>query len=87
MVELIAEALAFGWPLLGLIVAVFLFKQSKVSGPAEKKNMMFNTMIGLLAAVLLLIAISNCKGNFGTDDGKLQISLVMITTLTFLMGV
>ncbi len=87
MVELIAEALAFGWPLLALIVAVSLFKQSKVSGPAEKKNMMFNTMIGLIAAVLLLIAIVNYKGNFGTNDGNLPISLVMITTLTFLMGV
>jgi len=87
VVELIAEALAFGWPLLALIVAVSLFKQSKVSGPAEKKNMMFNTMIGLIAAVLLLIAIVNYKGNFGTNDGNLPISLVMITTLTFLMGV
>ena len=87
VVELIAEALSFGWPLLVLIVAVFLFKQSKVTDPAEKKNMRFNTMIGLLAAVLLLIAIVNYKGNFGINDGKLPISLVMITTLTFLMGV
>jgi len=87
VVELLAEALSFGWPLLVVIVAVFLFKQSKVSDPAEKKSMRFNTMIGLLAAVLLLIAIVNYKGNFGTNDGKLPISLVMITTLTFLMGV
>jgi cytochrome c2 len=87
VVELIAEALSFGWPLLVVIVAVFLFKQSKVSDPAEKKSMRFNTMIGLLAAVLLLIAIVNYKGNFGINDGKLPISLVMITTLTFLMGV
>ena len=87
VVELIAEALSFGWPLLALIVAVFLFKQSKVSDPAEKNSMRFNTMIGLLAALMLLIAIVNYKGNFGINDGKLPISLVMITTLTFLMGV
>jgi len=87
VVELIAEALSFGWPLLALIVAVFLFKQSKVSDPAEKNSMRFNTMIGLLAALMLLIAIVNYKGNFGINDGKLPISLVMITSLTFLMGV
>ena len=72
VVELIAEALAFGWPLLVLIVAVFLFKQSKVSVPAEKKNMMFNTMIGLLAAVLLLMLSSIIRVTLGPVMGNYQ---------------
>ncbi len=87
VVELLTEAIAFGWPFLALIVAVSLYKQSKVTDPEVKKNMMFNTMIGLIAAVMLLIAIVNYRDNFGVDDGKLPVSLVMITTLTFLMGV
>ena len=87
VVELMGEAIAFGWPLLAIIVAVSLFKLSKASDPAVKKSMKFNTMIGALAAFMLLIAIVNYKSNFGINDGKLPISLVMITTLTFLMGV
>lgn len=87
MVELLTEAIAFGWPLLALIVAISLYKQSKVSDPNAKKDMMFNTMIGVIAAIMLLIAIVNYRDNFGVNDGKLPISLVMITTLTFLMGI
>ncbi len=87
MLELLTTAIEFGWPLLVLIVALSLFKQTKVSNPAEKKSMMFNTMIGIIAAIMLLIAIVNYRDNFGIDDGKLPISLVMITSLTFLMGV
>ena len=87
MLELLTTAIEFGWPLLVLIVALSLYKQTKVSNPAEKKSMMFNTMIGIIAAIMLLIAIVNYRDNFGIDDGKLPISLVMITSLTFLMGV
>ena len=87
VLELLTTAIDFGWPLLVLIVALSLFKQTKVSDPAEKKSMMFNTMIGIVAAIMLLIAIVNYRDNFGIDDGKLPISLVMITSLTFLMGV
>ena len=87
MLELLIEAIDFGWPLLALIVAISLYKQSKVSDPEEKKNLMFNAMIGVIAAIMLLIAIVNYRDNFGVNDGKLPISLVMITTLTFLMGI
>lgn len=87
MLELLTEAIAFGWPLLALIVGIYFFKQSKVSDPEEKKNMMFNTLIGIIAAIMLLIAIVNYRDNFGVDDGMLPISLVMITALTFLLGI
>ena len=87
MVELLTEAIAFGWPLLALIVAISLFKQSKAPNHDVKKNMMFNAMIGIMAAVMLLIAIVNYRDNFGVNDGNLPISLVMITSLTFLMGI
>ena len=87
VLELLTTAIEFGWPLLVLIVALSLYKQTKVSNSAEKKSMMFNTMIGIIAAIMLLIAIVNYRDNFGIDDGKLPISLVMITSLTFLMGV
>jgi len=49
--------------------------------------MMFNTLIGIIAAIMLLIAIVNYRDNFGVDDGMLPISLVMITALTFLLGI
>jgi len=87
VLELLTEAIAFGWPLLALIVGIYFFKQSKVSDPEEKKNMMFNTLIGIIAAIMLLIAIVNYRDNFGVDDGMLPISLVMITALTFLLGI
>jgi len=87
VLELLIEAIDFGWPLLALIVAISLYKQSKVSDPEEKKNLMFNAMIGVIAAIMLLIAIVNYRDNFGVNDGKLPISLVMITTLTFLLGI
>ena len=87
VVELFSEAISFGWPLLALIVAVFLFKQRKASDPEAKKNLKFNTFIGLLCAVMLLIAIVNYRNNFGITDGMLPVSLVMITVLTFVMGI
>lgn len=87
VLELLGTAMDFGWPLLALIVGVFLYKQSKVTDPVEKSNMRFNTMIGMISAVLLLIAIVNYRDNFGTNDGNLPISLVLITSLTLLMGV
>ncbi|MDT7044170.1 nitric oxide reductase [Candidatus Nitronereus thalassa] len=87
MLELLTEAIAFGWPFLALVVGISLYKQTKVKDPEVKKNMTFNTMIGLIASVMLLIAIVNYRDNFGVDDGKLPISLVMITSLTFLMGI
>ena len=87
VVELLTDAIAFGWPFLALVVGISLYKQSKEKNPDVKKNMMFNTMIGLIASVMLLIAIVNYKDNFGTNDGQLPVSLVLITSLTFLMGV
>lgn len=87
MVELLSEAISFGWPLLALIVAIFLFKQRKVSNSDAKKNLTFNTFIGLLCAFMLLIAIVNYRNNFGVTDGMLPVSLVMITVLTFIMGI
>lgn len=87
MVHLITEAVAFGWPFLVLVVGISFYKQAKTKDAATRQSMRFNTMVGLIAAFMLLIAVVNYRDNFGTSDGMLPISLVMITGLAFLMGI
>ncbi len=86
MEELFSEAISFGWPMLALIVAVFLFKQRRVADAEAKKDLRFNTILGLICGVLFLMAIVNYRNSFGISDGMLPVSLVMITVLAFVTG-
>ena len=86
MVELIGRAWDLGWPVLVMLVGLLIYFQATIKDPEQKKRATFQTMIGILCAFLVLIAISNYTHNFENDPGMLPVSLVMITAMSFIMG-
>src|SRR4029079_14043386 len=54
---------------------------------AARKRSLFKLFIGLIAACMLLIAIAHYKGSFYEANRMLPVSLVLITSLAFMMGV
>lgn len=87
MSELIKEALTIGWPLLALIGCLFVYSLVSIKDAAAKKRSLFKLFIGLIAACMLLIAIAHYKGSFYEANRMLPVSLVLITSLAFMMGV
>jgi mono/diheme cytochrome c family protein len=87
VVELFGAALDIGWPILLFLVCLLVYFQVAVKDPALKRRAMFKTFIGMLAAVMLFIAIANYKVNFFGNSRLLPVSLVMITALAFMMGI
>ena len=86
MVELIGRAWDLGWPVMLMLVGLLIYFQATIKDPEQKKRATFQTMIGILCAFLALIAISNYSHNFENDPGMLPVSLVMITAMSFIMG-
>ena len=86
MVELIKEAIGIGWPVFLLLIGLLLYMQASASDPEQKKAATFKTMIGMLCALLVFIAIANYKNNFYGESRLLPVSLVMITVMAFIMG-
>ena len=86
MVELIGRAWDLGWPILVMLVGLLVYFQATIKDPSQKKQATFQTAIGILCMFLVLIAVSNYSHNFENDPGKLPISLVMITAMSFIMG-
>ena len=87
MSELLKEALTIGWPLLALIGCLFVYSLVSIKDAAAKKRSLFKLFIGLIAACMLLIAIAHYKGSFYEANRMLPVSLVLITSLAFMMGV
>ncbi|HZS12000.1 MAG TPA: c-type cytochrome [Nitrospirales bacterium] len=87
MAELFNAALGMGWPVLVMLVGLLVFFQVSISDPATRKRAQFKTFIGMIAAVMLFIAIANYKINFFGNSRLLPVSLAMITALAFLMGI
>jgi len=87
VVELIGEALSIGWPIFVLLVGLLLYFQTSIQDPDKKRRAQFKTMIGILAAFMAFIAIANYKNNFYGENRLLPVSLVMITILTYIMGI
>lgn len=87
MVELILEAIGIGWPVFLLLIGLLLYMQASLPNPEEKKKVAFKTMIGMLCAFLVFIAIANYKNNFYGESRLLPVSLVMITVMAFIMGI
>jgi len=85
--ELLKEALTIGWPLLALIGCLFVYSLVSIKDGAAKKRSLFKLFIGLIAACMLLIAIAHYKGSFYEANRMLPVSLVLITSLAFMMGV
>lgn len=87
MVDLISQALDIGWPALALLVGLMVYFQVSISDPAAKKRATFKTFIGMIAAVMLFMAIANYKVNFYGESRLLPMSLAMVTALAFMMGI
>ena len=86
MGDLINQALDMGWPALALLAGLLIYFQVSISDPVAKKRATFKTFIGIIAAFLLFIAISNYKSNFYGENRLLPVSLVMITATAFMMA-
>lgn len=87
MVDLISQALDIGWPALALLVGLMVYFQVSISDPAAKKRATFKTFIGMIATVMLFMAIANYKVNFYGESRLLPMSLAMVTALAFMMGI
>lgn len=87
MLGLISEAFAIGWPIFLFLIGFMVYFATSVKDPEKKKGLMHKTLIGMLAAFMAFIAIANYKNNFYGENRLLPISLVMITTLTYIMGI
>jgi len=87
VVDLISQALDIGWPALALLAGLLIYFQVSISDPAAKKRATFKTFIGMIAALMLFMAIANYKVNFYGESRLLPMSLAMITALAFMMGI
>lgn len=86
MGNLISAALDMGWPVLAFLACLLVYFQVGGLDPATKKRATFKTFIGMIATVLLFIAIANYKINFFAESRLLPVSLAMITAMTMMMG-
>lgn len=87
MGDLIKQALDMGWPALALLAGLLVYFQVSISDPAAKKLATFKTFIGMIATLMLFMAISNYAENFYGENRLLPVSLVMITAASFMMAI
>lgn len=87
MVELLTEGISIGWPILAFLACLLVYFQISIQDPAKKKQATFKTFIGMIAAVMLFVAIANYKINFFGNSRLLPVSLAMVTALAFMMGI
>jgi mono/diheme cytochrome c family protein len=87
VVELFEAALGIGWPVLVMLLGLIVYFQVGISDPEKKKRAVFKTFIGIIAAVMVFVAVANYKVNFYGNSRLLPVSLVMITALAFMMGI
>ena len=87
MLELMVGALGMGWPFFAGLIGLLIYFQVAIPDAAKKKRLSFKTIIGMLAAFMLFIAIFNYTKNFNGESRLLPVSLVMGTVLAYLMGV
>lgn len=86
MVDLFKEAFSIGWPAIILLVGLVFYFKASISDPVANRRAVFKTFIGILAAIMLFIAVANYKMNFFGESRLLPVSLVLITALAFMMG-
>lgn len=87
MVELLSEGLSIGWPILAFLACLLVYFQVSIKDPVRKKQASFKTFIGMIAALMLFVAIANYKINFFGNSRLLPVSLAMVTALAFMMGI
>ena len=87
MGDLVKEALTIGWPLFALLAGLFVYSLVAAKDAAAKKSAIFKIFIGTIGAILLMVAIAHYKGSFYEANRMLPVSLVLITTTCFMMGI
>ena len=87
MGDLAKEARSIGWPLVALLAGLFVYSLVSIKDGAAKKRSLFKLLIGTISAFLLLLAIAHYKGSFYEANRMLPVSLVLITTTCFMMGI
>lgn len=86
MSGLLYEAVAMGYPVLILLVGLGVYFAMSISDPQAKKRALFKIMIGLVSAIMALMAIANYKVNFYGNSRLLPVSLAMMTVTAFMMA-
>lgn len=81
MIELLKATLGMGWGVLAILVGLLVYNFTR-----GNKEGAFKTFIGILATIMLFMAIANYKINFFGESRLLPVSLVMITAMTFMMA-
>ncbi len=81
MKELLVATLGMGWGVLAVLAGLLVYSITK-----GNKDGAFKIFIGMLATVMLFMAIANYKINFFGESRLLPVSLVMITAMTFMMA-
>jgi cytochrome c2 len=84
--ELLVAALSLGWPVLIFLVCLMVYFQVSIKEPTVRRRAVFKTFIGMIAALMALIAIANYKLNFFANSRVLPVSLAMITALAYMMA-
>ena len=87
MGDLITQALEMGWPAFALLAGLLVYFQVSISDPIAKKKASFQTIIGMVATLLLFIAIVNYTTSFYGENRLMPVSLVMITAAAFMVAV
>ncbi len=86
MVDLLQAGLAIGWPALAMLAGLLIYFQVSGKAPELKRRASFKTFIGMIATLMLFMAIANYQVNFFGESRLLPVSLVMITALCFMMA-
>jgi len=84
--NMISEALSMGWMAMAILAGLLVYFQVSIGDPAAKKRAVFKTFIGIVATLLLFMAIANYKNNFYGENRLLPVSLVIITVTSFVMA-
>ena len=87
MLELVGSAIVLGWPVLVVLFCLLVYFQFGLKDPQVRQRAVFKTFIGIIAALLALMAIENFKVSFFGNSRLVPVSLVLITALAFMMGI
>src|SRR6185436_16405187 len=70
-----------GWGVLAVLAGLLVYNFTK-----GNKDGAFKVFIGMLATLMIFMAIANYKNNFFAESRLLPVSLVLITATTFMMA-
>lgn len=79
MGDLFGATLSIGFPVFILLFGLLIYFAVTISDPQAKKQALFKTGIGIVAAFMAFGAIANYQVNFYGNSRLLPVSLVLIT--------